>query len=191
MNKVVYNLEDVRELVKQLKEHRPTIEITIEEEFNSLFQTIPGIELPTDFYACDSYVDETDCEDDGEPITDCGYYGDTEYKFNINKPTYDDKITWTGIGKYDLDMYISHIEDFIKDGGEGDSNFEYDGFELYLQNLIYNGEIEGLTCADQIEEHSYIIADSLIMHYGGLKIVGWNGINEIDYQDTSFKIIEN
>ena len=25
MNKVVYNLEDVRELVKQLKEHRPTI----------------------------------------------------------------------------------------------------------------------------------------------------------------------
>ena len=191
---IEYNTDDTRELVKQLKEHRPKIKITIEEDFKGDWQLHPNFVVPDNF---DAFINEIHGFTNDEHETDCGQYENFDCEFDETKPVYGNSFYWTGIGYYDLDTYISHIEYFIEKGGyidpytpDDEPDFSIDGFHDQIDDMIDEDVIGEITTAEAVEGNSNIESISLQMGYGSFpNCIGWQGIHELSNRDIKFEIL--
>ena len=190
---IEYNTDDTRELVKQLKEHRPKIKITLEEEFKGDWQLHPDFVVPDNF---DALINESHGFTNDDHETECGQYENFDCEFDETKPVYGNSFWWLGKYYFNLDAYISHMESFIEKGGyidpysPGDKpDFSIDGFYNYFMDLIWSEEIEGLNTAEASNSDTEECI-SLEMGYGNFpNCIGWQGIYEVKGCSVDFEIL--
>ena len=175
-----YNYDDLKELIEQLKEHKPKIKISASESIVGFYQAkddedIAGVEI-----SFDKYKNESE---------DIGGVGEV-IELNQSKKIYEGRYHHDAEAWYDLDALIKNINDYLSEDPDWKSDpddISWDGFyewamddaniELFRPDHIYGND----TCN--------IISYSL--GTTGENNIGWNEIWEVKSQEWDLKIIED
>ena len=169
-----YNYDNLKELIEQLKEHKPKIKVSASERIIGFWQLKDGEDIPaeTSEISFDRYKEKSNNQspdglfDKSKKIYDNTYYSDIK--------------AW-----YDLDALIKNIKDYLSEEAD---DISWDGFcewalddanvELFRADLILHSD----ACK--------IISYSLGANKGENNI-GWNEIWEVKGGEWDFKIIED
>ena len=178
---IEYNYNDLKELIEQLKEHRPKIKISASESIVGFYQAkddedIAGVEI-----SFDKYKNESE---------DIGGVGEV-IELNQSKKIYEGRYHHDGEAWYDLDALIKNINDYLLEDPEWKNNpddISWDGFyewamddgniELYRPDHIYSNDACNII--------SYSLGSN-----DGENNIGWNEIWELKSQEWDLKIITN
>lgn len=172
-----YKYEDIRELIKQLNEHKPKIKISASEYINGFWQFKNAEEVPADEVSFDEY------EKESQDISGVG----EEIEFDKNKKIYDNRYYFSAEAWYDLDALIKNIKDYISDEPE---DLTWDGFYFWAMD---EGNIE-LWRPDNIYNNRDVNCNLTSYNLGypeGKNNIGWNEIYEVKSQDCNLEIITN
>ena len=172
-----YKYEDIRELIKQLNEHKPKIKISASEYINGFWQFKNAEEVPADEVSFDEY------EKESQDISGVG----EEIEFDKNKKIYDNRYYFSAEAWYDLDALIKNIKDYISEEPE---DLTWDGFYFWAMD---EGNIE-LWRPDNIYNNRDVNCNLTSYNLGypeGKNNIGWNEIYEVKSQDCNLEIITN
>jgi hypothetical protein len=180
-----YKYEDIRELIKQLNEHKPKIKISASEYINGFWQFKNAEEVPViegDYPAADE-VSFDEYEKESQDISGVG----EEIEFDKNKKIYDNRYYFSAEAWYDLDALIKNIKDYISEEPE---DLTWDGFYFWAMD---EGNIE-LWRPDNIYNNRDVNCNLTSYNLGypeGKNNIGWNEIYEVKSQDCNLEIITN
>lgn len=186
-----YNKDDVRVLVEQIKENKPKIKIFINEEFDGCFQLRPDYEITEELneklsraLSKSHGLTNEDHELDGGCLTD-------DFEFDETKDVYEWTIGYEGEGYYNIDKFITHLEEFIQEGGNQDEDvpdFTFKGFIEVFEYWMSDYRVEGLNVADAVEHHDDIEFISLEVTFDGIPCIGWESYIQNNSNDVYFEI---
>ena len=180
-----YKYEDIRELIKQLNEHKPKIKISASEYINGFWQ-FKNTEEVTDNESNYPAADEVSFDEYEKESQDSGGVGE-EIEFDKNKKIYDNSYYINAEAWYDLDALIKNIKDYISDEPE---DLTWDGFYFWAMD---EGNIE-LWRPDNIYNNRDVNCNLTSYNLGypeGKNNIGWNEIYEVKSQDCNLEIITN
>jgi hypothetical protein len=192
----LFDTNDVRELIDQLKNHKPKIKIILTELLRGDWQLHPDFEITEEFKSSGAFVYDSHglTKDDHE--TDCGQYHNLNCEFDETKDVYGNSFEFIGVGYFSLDKFIQYLEDFVKEGGcnngydtDSEADFSYDGFKSVFNDWLWEARVEELNVADSVESHDDIEFVSLDMCYAGIQCIGWQGIHEVRSNEVEFEIV--
>lgn len=169
MSDIVYNVNDVRVMINQLTEHRPLIKIFIESEVASYWQLKEGADVPNPLWEVDytQFTDEREVFSFGEDVA-----------YNENNQVYGNMFIQRGVGYYELDTFLAHLDHFVSDVDNGNFVYEHDdnqysfySFNYWCWNMV---ELE-MYHPEVVEDTSYITEIETVLGNAEFEgVFGWN-----------------
>jgi len=184
-----YNYDNLKELIEQLKEHKPKIKVSASESISGFYQAKNDEDIGGNEISFDNYKNESQ-DGGGVGISSNTYWPGKNktselIELNQSKKIYNGVYEHDAEAWYDLDALIKNIKDYLSEEPEDTS---WDGFcewalddanvELFRADLILHSD----ACK--------IISYSLGANKGENNI-GWNEIWEVKGGEWDFKIIED
>tara|TARA_Y100000996_G_scaffold311490_1_gene247885 strand:- start:224 stop:787 length:564 start_codon:yes stop_codon:yes gene_type:complete len=184
-----YNYDNLKELIEQLKEHKPKIKVSASESISGFYQAKNDEDIGGNEISFDDYKNESQ-DGGGVGISSNTYWPGKNktselIELNQSKKIYSGIYEHDAEAWYDLDALIKNIKDYLSEEAD---DISWDGFcewalddanvELFRADLILHSD----ACK--------IISYSLGANKGENNI-GWNEIWEVKGGEWDFKIIED
>jgi len=175
-----YNYDNLKELIEQLKEHKPKIKVSSSERISGFWQLKDGEDIPAEAseISLDRYKEESQNE--------LGFAAPEDGVFDKSKKIYDNTYYSDIKAWYDINALIKNIEDYLVH-----SEFEKNTWDGFYEWAMDNGNLHlynpwGINSDENCKIISYNKG-----YPEGKNNISWDEIYELKYNEYDLKIMED